>query len=32
MPEPVLVDEERSPEGIVGHEEILEWIANEYTD
>lgn len=26
MPEPVLVDAERAPDGIVGHEEVLEWI------
>ncbi|WP_158057964.1 hypothetical protein [Halorussus halophilus] len=32
MPEPVLVDEERAPEGIVGHDEILEWIENEYAN
>lgn len=28
--EPVLVDEERAPEGIVGHEEILSWVKSTF--
>lgn len=28
--EPVLVDEDRAPNGIVGHEEIIEWVIENY--
>lgn len=28
--EPVLVDEERAPNGVVGHDEILEWVTERY--
>lgn len=28
--EPVLIDEETAPDGIVGHEEILQWIEGNY--
>ena len=27
---PVLVDEERAPNGIVDHDEILDWVAERY--
>lgn len=28
--DPVLVDDELAPDGVVGHEEILEWIKENY--
>ena len=31
IPEPVLVDDERAPDGIVGHEEVLEWVQENYS-
>ena len=32
MPEPVLVDKERASDGIVGHQEVLEWITERYDE
>lgn len=31
IPEPVLIDDERAPDGIVGHEEVLGWIRENYS-
>lgn len=31
LTDPVLVDDELAPDGVVGHEEIIEWIEEKYS-